>query len=141
MRRAAALLLLAAACGGGDAGGGGPEPGAEIFAKECTGLPSDDPKLSLPAGFPSYDGWRPNRRATQGKTTVYFGIASVPADDVAAVQQRQRELLADAGYTIVSTDREFQAEAEVHFDGSAEGSAQITPVCRGTVQIRYRFSG
>ena len=84
---------------------------------------------------------RPNRRATQGKTTVYFGIASVPQDDVVPVQRRQAELLERAGYRIVSTDREFQAEAEVLFDGPAEGSAQITPVCQGTVQIRYRFSG
>lgn len=93
----------------------------------------------MPSGFPAYDGWVGTLRATQGKTLILFGRASAP-DDVGVVQDRQRALIEEAGLRVVSTDREGQAEAEISFTGGTEGSVQITPLCRGTVQIRYRIA-
>ena len=78
-------------------------------------------------------------RATLGKTVVLFGRAPAP-DDVGVVQDGQRRLIEQAGLRVVSTDREGQAEAEISFAGAKEGSVQITPLCRGTVAIRYRFT-
>jgi len=148
----AALLLVGCAGGTGSGGTGssiaspsGTAPGAptqfggEEFARSCAGVASPAaPDVTVPAGFPEYDGWVGTLRATQGKTLILFGRAAAP-DDVGIVQARQRELLEQAGLRIVSTDREGQAEAEISFAGRTEGSVQITPLCRGTVQVRYRI--
>jgi len=139
MRLLALGLLLAALAG---CAGGSPAEveqfGGEEFARPCAGVESPlNSDAVVPAGFPVYDGWQGTLRATQGKTVIVFGRA--PADDVAVVQARQRSQLEAAGLRIVSTDREGQAEAEISFAGVREGSVQITPLCRGTVQIRYKF--
>lgn len=138
---AAVLLALVAACNGSPPGPGGPEPGSEVFARACTATPAPVPGVTLPAGFPGYDGWTATRTAKQGATTLYFGTAPAPENDLRLVQQRLTAQVEGAGLTVVSTDREGQAEADVQFDGRYEGSAQVTPLCRGSVQIRYRFSG
>ncbi len=112
--------------------------GGEEFDRPCAGVASPlDAAATVPTGFPAYVGWQGTLRATQGKTVILFGRA--PATDVAVVQATQRAQLEAAGLRIVSTDREGQAEAEISFDGDREGSVQITPLCRGMVQIRYKL--
>lgn len=113
--------------------------GGEEFERSCSGIASPAaPTATPPPDFPVHEGWVGTLRAEQGKTVILFGQA--PADDdIVAVQTRQRELLEQAGLRIVSTDREGQAEAEISFDGAREGSVQITPLCRGTVAIRYKL--
>ena len=135
---AAGLAVLLTACAGGTPADI-EQFGGEEFRRPCAGITSPAAaEATPPPSFPVHEGWVGTLRATQGKTVILLGQA--PADDdIVAVQARQRELLEQAGLTIVSTDREGQAEAEISFDGAREGSVQITPLCRGTVAIRYKL--
>ena len=139
----AAVVTLAGCTSGGDGGASAtstPQFGGEEFRRPCAGVASPAASdATVPAGFPAYDGWVGTLRATQGKTLILFGRAPAP-DDVGVVQERQRQLIEQAGLRVVSTDREGQAEAEISFAGRTEGSVQITPLCQGTVQIRYRIA-
>ena len=144
MLPAAVAAVLTALLGAALAGCAGDSPaeveqfGGEEFERPCAGVASPfDTAVTAPAGFPAYDGWQGTLRATQGKTVILFGRA--PGDDVAVVQARQRAALEAAGLRIVSTDREGQAEAEISFDGTSEGTVQITPLCQDMVAIRYKL--
>jgi hypothetical protein len=130
-----ALLPLAlAACAAGACTADKPDA-----AKPCDGLlrPAD-PAVSLPAGIPAgvpspvlYDTQR------AGATTFYYAHAA--GDDVVAVRDAIAAAFEVGGLTVESKDAEPPAEAELQFAGTdREGSVQVTPLCRGTVTIRWR---
>jgi len=131
MRRVAlvGVPLLVAACGGGSTGTG---------AEPCGTLPSADPAASLPSGFPQRDGEVLYGPATQGKTSIVFGL--VPDADFVAVRDGAVDRLKAAGYEVVGTDQEA-VEAEAEFTGPHEGTIKVQPLCEGYVTVRYKLTG
>lgn len=124
-----ALLPLLAACGGG---------GPDTAGTPCSSLPSADPRATLPAGFPALDGQVLYGPASQGKTSIVFGLLA--EEGFVGVRDRLVQRLGVAGYDVVGTDQE-SVEAEAEFTGPHEGTIKVQPLCDGHLSIRYAFRG
>jgi hypothetical protein len=130
------VVLLVTACSGGD-NGGSAKP--SVTAVPCAGMTSPpDEALRLPDELPPAPDLVLYRLAKQGSTRLWFGHA--PGPDVVTVRDDITAQLAASGFTITSEDEEPPAEAELQFSKPLEGSVQVTPLCDGRVQIRYRVS-
>ena len=127
---ALAVLPVLAACGSGGAGGAAGEP--------CGALPTADPAATLPGGFPALPGQVLYGPATQGKTSVVFGL--LPREDFVAVRDELVDGLEKAGYQVVGTDQEA-VEAEAEFAGPHEGTVKVQPLCAGHLTVRYKVTG
>jgi hypothetical protein len=126
------LLLAAAACGGGR---------TDVKGAPCEGLAKPaDPAASLPPGVPAgIEGATFYETQKQGVTTRYF--AHVAGTDVVAVRDAIERAYASSGAAIEGRDAEPPAEAEFQWtSGDREGSVQVTPLCDGRVQLRYRVA-
>jgi hypothetical protein len=141
-RATAAVLsavLTVAACSVGDRTEtpDGQRGGEALLRRPCGDLlkpaaadatpPSDVPV----AGVTWYD------RKTQGKTAYHFG--HLPGDQVAAARDAVIAGLESAGYTASGTDEEGNAEADGQFTGPHEGTVQVTPYCKGQLQLRLKL--
>ena len=130
-----AVLITLVACGGD--GGGSASPSAS--PTPCTGLlKSADPSIALPDELPAAPGQTLFQQAKQGATRIWF--AHLPGDDVVELRDSLQAAYEDAGFTGITTDAEPPAEAEMQFAGTLEGSVQVTPLCDGVLQVRYRVS-
>lgn len=131
MRRAALpVLLLAVACGG--------DPN-RAAGKPCDGLLKPaDPAAALPAGVPAgVEGATFYELQKQGATNRHYAHAK--GGDVVAVRDAIEKAYAGSGIAIEGRDAEPPAEAEFQWSaGDREGSVQVTPLCEGNVQLRYR---
>jgi hypothetical protein len=136
--RTAALLLgavLAVGCGGAEGSGGSAN---EAKSKRSCGdlLKPAAPDATPPADVPITGvTWFDKKR--QGKTDYYFGTR--PGQDVARARDEVLGPLKAAGYTVTDTDQEGNAEADALFNGTHEGTLQVTPYCEGHVQLRLKL--
>ena len=131
MRRvaAAAALLALTGCNGSE----------EPRTKSCDGLLKPaSADAALPAGIPAgVEGAVFYEVRKAGATALYY--AHLEADDIVAVRDTVAAAFARAGHTIDSRDEEPPAEAEFQFTTpTSDGSVRVTPLCAGTVTIRWR---
>jgi hypothetical protein len=136
VRRAAALVLvlpLLAACGGGDKGTPGP------VVTPCQTLPPAKAGAAVPAHFPALPSQVIFDAYNLGPTTKIV-LAYLPSGDFLKVRDDLVGRLRGGGYQITSTDQE-SVEAEAAFTGPVHGTIKVTPLCVGTVEVRYRFLG
>lgn len=123
-----ALLLALTACNG--------DPGGEA-KRPCDGLlKSPNAAVTLPVP-PGTTGVTVYELQKAGSTDRFN--AQAPGRDVVAVRDAIQQAYAADGFAIESSDEEPPAEAEFGWTkGDKEGSVQVTPVCDGTVHVRYR---
>ena len=108
-------------------------------ARPCAGVVrSSDPAATLPSDVPAPASATFVELEKQGATRRYF--AQLPGDNVVQVRDEVLAQFRTAGYQIVDSDAEGNAEAEFDFRGAHEGSLAVTPLCDGMVQLRFRLS-
>lgn len=134
------VLLTATACSksGKETDKGAPTGAANA---SCTGVLRSDPSASLPAGFPALPGQTLYDPNTQGATKVVFGRLSGGPGDLIRVRDKLASLLTSAGYTINGKDQEPGAEADLDFGSPHDGTANVRPLCKDHIVVRYRFTG
>jgi hypothetical protein len=106
--------------------------------KACTGLDTQTPGATLPAGFTLPDGQTLLRVQKQGKTSVVYASTAGTRDDLVAIRDKTVEALKAEGYTLKHTDQEptYEADAAVS-KGDVDDSINVRPLCTGKAVIRY----
>jgi hypothetical protein len=106
--------------------------------KACTGLDTQTPGATLPAGFTLPDGQTLLRVQKQGKTSVVYASTAGTRDDLVAIRDTTVEALKAEGYTLRHTDQEptYEADAAVS-KGNVDDSINVRPLCTGKAVIRY----
>jgi hypothetical protein len=107
--------------------------------KSCDGLlKAADPAAALPSTVPAgITGATFYEVQTAGATKRYF--AYVSGTDLVQTRDTIKAAYEAAKITIVGTDQEPGAEADLEFKaGSEEGSVQVINHCQGMLRLRYR---
>jgi hypothetical protein len=106
--------------------------------KACTGLDTQTPGATLPAGFALPSGQTLLRVEKQGKTSVVFASIEGTRDDLVNIRNSTVDALKAAGYKVTHTDQEptYEADAAVSKDG-VDDSINVRPLCSGKAVVRY----
>src|SRR3954469_12498653 len=137
--RVIAALAVAPLFAGLAGCGGDSDKDAEAgnATRSCDGLlKSADANAKLPDDFPKLDDQVLYEPSSQGKTQVVY--AHVDESNFVEVRDEIVNKLKSAGYTIDGTDQE-SVEAEAEFSGPHGGTIKVQPLCKDTVEIRYKL--
>lgn len=114
---------------------------AEVKAQASEDCPGPAAGGALPLDLPSSEGVVLRRVAEQGRTTAVFADTPGGPTDIVTVRDRILDDLRAAGYQVVGTDQEMDAEAEAEVSmGSRDGTLRVKPLCTGTLEVRYAIN-
>jgi hypothetical protein len=132
----AALTLLACSGGGRDT----PDSqrgGEALMRRPCGDLLKPAEAASAPPSDVPLAGVTWFDRRTQDGSSYHFG--HLPGDQVTAARDEAIAALAAAGYAAGATADRGTAGADGQFTGPHTGAVQLTPYCKGRLQVRLEL--